>query len=194
MLHTKTVCVHCEQTKWTKHRSFVHFPFFFLHFNWQKTLFYADHHQLPAPKWTELANLITSCMDYEPTFRPTFRAVIRDLHSLFTPGSVLHLLVTKTLPIGPWTANLGHASARSQMSSDANRRPETTFLKSSPGTCRRKLSLSVLRSTPAATWSDPRQGALIIFTLIIHWFINRRIRPLICIKFYLPKTAMLQVF
>lgn len=25
-------------------------------------------------------------MDYEPTFRPTFRAVIRDLHSLFTPG------------------------------------------------------------------------------------------------------------
>lgn len=52
----------------------------------QKTLFYEDHHQLPAPKWTELANLITSCMDYEPSFRPTFRAVIRDLHSLFTPG------------------------------------------------------------------------------------------------------------
>uniref|UniRef100_A0A7N6AWS7 Tyrosine-protein kinase n=1 Tax=Anabas testudineus TaxID=64144 RepID=A0A7N6AWS7_ANATE len=53
--------------------------------NSKKTLFYEDHHQLPAPKWTELANLITSCMDYEPTFRPTFRAVIRDLHSLFTP-------------------------------------------------------------------------------------------------------------
>uniref|UniRef100_A0A7N8WL13 Tyrosine-protein kinase n=1 Tax=Mastacembelus armatus TaxID=205130 RepID=A0A7N8WL13_9TELE len=50
-----------------------------------KSLFYEDHHQLPAPKWTELANLITSCMDYEPTFRPTFRAIIRDLHSLFTP-------------------------------------------------------------------------------------------------------------
>uniref|UniRef100_A0A8C2WIF8 Tyrosine-protein kinase n=1 Tax=Cyclopterus lumpus TaxID=8103 RepID=A0A8C2WIF8_CYCLU len=49
-----------------------------------KSLFYEDHHQLPAPKWTELANLITSCMDYEPSFRPTFRAVIRDLHSLFT--------------------------------------------------------------------------------------------------------------
>uniref|UniRef100_A0A7N6BQI7 Tyrosine-protein kinase n=1 Tax=Anabas testudineus TaxID=64144 RepID=A0A7N6BQI7_ANATE len=45
--------------------------------NSKKTLFYEDHHQLPAPKWTELANLITSCMDYEPTFRPTFRAVIR---------------------------------------------------------------------------------------------------------------------
>uniref|UniRef100_A0AAQ4PRG5 Tyrosine-protein kinase n=1 Tax=Gasterosteus aculeatus aculeatus TaxID=481459 RepID=A0AAQ4PRG5_GASAC len=53
--------------------------------NSKKTLFYEDHHQLPAPKWTELANLITSCMDYEPSFRPTFRAVIRDLHSLFTP-------------------------------------------------------------------------------------------------------------
>uniref|UniRef100_A0A8D3DKD3 Tyrosine-protein kinase n=1 Tax=Scophthalmus maximus TaxID=52904 RepID=A0A8D3DKD3_SCOMX len=51
-----------------------------------KTLFYEDRHHLPAPKWTELANLINSCMDYEPTFRPTFRAVIRDLHSLFTPG------------------------------------------------------------------------------------------------------------
>ncbi|XP_046871688.1 tyrosine-protein kinase JAK2 [Hypomesus transpacificus] len=53
--------------------------------NSKKKLFYGDHHQLPAPKWTELANLITSCMDYEPSFRPTFRAVIRDLNSLFTP-------------------------------------------------------------------------------------------------------------
>ncbi|XP_061881048.1 tyrosine-protein kinase JAK2 [Entelurus aequoreus] len=51
----------------------------------KKSLFYEDQHQLPAPKWTELANLITSCTDYEPTFRPTFRAVIRDLNSLFTP-------------------------------------------------------------------------------------------------------------
>uniref|UniRef100_A0A1A8QTL5 Tyrosine-protein kinase n=1 Tax=Nothobranchius pienaari TaxID=704102 RepID=A0A1A8QTL5_9TELE len=53
--------------------------------NAKKILFYEDQHHLPAPKWTELANLITSCMDYEPAFRPTFRAVIRDLHSLFTP-------------------------------------------------------------------------------------------------------------
>ncbi|KAJ8006058.1 hypothetical protein DPEC_G00124320 [Dallia pectoralis] len=51
----------------------------------KKHLFYEDRHQLPAPRWTELANLITSCMDYEPTFRPSFRAVIRDLNSLFTP-------------------------------------------------------------------------------------------------------------
>uniref|UniRef100_A0A4W5QQQ5 Tyrosine-protein kinase n=1 Tax=Hucho hucho TaxID=62062 RepID=A0A4W5QQQ5_9TELE len=54
--------------------------------NSKKNLFYEDRHQLPAPKWTELANLITSCMDYEPTFRPSFRVIIRDLNSLFTPG------------------------------------------------------------------------------------------------------------
>ncbi|XP_012992461.1 tyrosine-protein kinase JAK2a [Esox lucius] len=51
----------------------------------KKRLFYEDRHQLPAPKWTELANLINSCMDYEPTNRPCFKAVIRDLNSLFTP-------------------------------------------------------------------------------------------------------------
>ncbi|KAJ0067977.1 hypothetical protein NL108_014223, partial [Boleophthalmus pectinirostris] len=51
----------------------------------KKRQFYQDRHQLPVPKWTELANLIMSCMDYEPAFRPTFRAVIRDLHNLFTP-------------------------------------------------------------------------------------------------------------
>ncbi|XP_041666012.1 tyrosine-protein kinase JAK2a [Cheilinus undulatus] len=51
----------------------------------KKILFYEDRHQLPAPKWTELANLINNCMDYEPSHRPSFRAVIRDLNSLFTP-------------------------------------------------------------------------------------------------------------
>ncbi|CAF93163.1 unnamed protein product, partial [Tetraodon nigroviridis] len=51
----------------------------------KKRLFYEDRHQLPAPKWTELANLIHSCMDYEPLHRPSFKAVIRDLNSLFTP-------------------------------------------------------------------------------------------------------------
>ncbi|XP_075901103.1 tyrosine-protein kinase JAK2a isoform X2 [Nelusetta ayraudi] len=51
----------------------------------KKKLFYEDRHQLPAPKWTELANLINSCMDYEPSHRPSFRAIIRDLNSLFTP-------------------------------------------------------------------------------------------------------------
>ncbi|XP_065140452.1 tyrosine-protein kinase JAK2 [Paramisgurnus dabryanus] len=51
----------------------------------KKQLFYENRHQLAAPKWTELANLINSCMDYEPSFRPSFRAIIRDLNSLFCP-------------------------------------------------------------------------------------------------------------
>ncbi|XP_012873866.1 PREDICTED: tyrosine-protein kinase JAK2 [Dipodomys ordii] len=51
----------------------------------RKLQFYEDRHQLPAPKWTELANLINNCMDYESDFRPSFRAIIRDLNSLFTP-------------------------------------------------------------------------------------------------------------
>uniref|UniRef100_A0A673MDN3 Tyrosine-protein kinase n=1 Tax=Sinocyclocheilus rhinocerous TaxID=307959 RepID=A0A673MDN3_9TELE len=55
-----------------------------------KHLFYENRHQLSAPKWTELANLINSCMDYEPTFRPSFRAIIRDLNSLFCPGQYSH--------------------------------------------------------------------------------------------------------
>ncbi|KAL4617367.1 tyrosine-protein kinase JAK2-like [Arapaima gigas] len=63
----------------------------------KKNLFYEDRHQLPAPKWTELANLINSCMDYEPFFRPSFRAIIRDLNSLFTPDYEL-LVESDMLP------------------------------------------------------------------------------------------------
>ncbi|KAM4808988.1 tyrosine-protein kinase JAK2 [Rhinophrynus dorsalis] len=51
----------------------------------RKQQFYEDRHQLPTPKWIELANLINSCMDYEPDYRPSFRAIIRELNSLFTP-------------------------------------------------------------------------------------------------------------
>uniref|UniRef100_A0A7N8XQR8 Tyrosine-protein kinase n=1 Tax=Mastacembelus armatus TaxID=205130 RepID=A0A7N8XQR8_9TELE len=36
----------------------------------KKNLFYEDRHQLPAPKWTELANLINSCMDYDSVLFP----------------------------------------------------------------------------------------------------------------------------
>uniref|UniRef100_A0A8C4XEK7 Tyrosine-protein kinase n=1 Tax=Erpetoichthys calabaricus TaxID=27687 RepID=A0A8C4XEK7_ERPCA len=64
----------------------------------KKHLFYEDRHQLPAPKWPELANLINSCMDYEPEFRPSFRAIIRDLNSLFTPDYEL-LVDSDMLPI-----------------------------------------------------------------------------------------------
>ncbi|XP_026111148.1 tyrosine-protein kinase JAK2-like [Carassius auratus] len=63
----------------------------------QKLLFYEDKHQLPAPKWTELASVINSCMEYEPLLRPSFRAIIRDLNSLFTPDYEL-LVESDTVP------------------------------------------------------------------------------------------------
>lgn len=66
----------------------------------KKLLFYEDRHQLPAPKWTELANLLNSCMDYEPYQRPSFRSIIRDLNSLFTPDYEL-LVENDLLPVRP---------------------------------------------------------------------------------------------
>ncbi|NWR81867.1 JAK3 kinase, partial [Centropus unirufus] len=56
----------------------------------QKLEFYQNSLQLPAPKWTELATLITQCMDYQPPRRPCFRALIRDLNSLITSGEPWH--------------------------------------------------------------------------------------------------------
>ncbi|KAM6901168.1 tyrosine-protein kinase JAK2a [Lycodopsis pacificus] len=75
----------------------------------KKNLFYEDRHQLPAPKWTELANLINSCMDYEPSHRPSFRAIIRDLNSLFTPDYELlvesDMVPNRTRGVGfPWAS------------------------------------------------------------------------------------------
>uniref|UniRef100_A0A3B4BM17 Tyrosine-protein kinase n=1 Tax=Periophthalmus magnuspinnatus TaxID=409849 RepID=A0A3B4BM17_9GOBI len=76
--------------------------------SFKKNLFYEDRHQLPAPKWTELANLINNCMDYEPSHRPSFKAVIRDLNSLFTPDYELlvesDMVPNRTRVFGfPWT-------------------------------------------------------------------------------------------
>ncbi|KAF7696634.1 hypothetical protein HF521_005052 [Silurus meridionalis] len=62
----------------------------------KKLLFYEDRHQLSAPKWTELAALINNCMDYEPFQRLSFRSIIRDLNSLFTPD--YELLVENDAP------------------------------------------------------------------------------------------------
>ncbi|KAI4817145.1 hypothetical protein KUCAC02_009424 [Chaenocephalus aceratus] len=75
----------------------------------KKNLFYEDRHQLPAPKWTELANLINSCMDYEPSHRPSFKAIIRDLNSLFTPDYELlvesDMVPNRTRACGfPWAS------------------------------------------------------------------------------------------
>ncbi|XP_072311438.1 tyrosine-protein kinase JAK2-like [Eucyclogobius newberryi] len=76
--------------------------------SFKKKLFYEDRHQLSAPKWTELANLINNCMDYEASHRPSFKAVIRDLNSLFTPDYELlvesDMVPNRTRTFGfPWT-------------------------------------------------------------------------------------------
>ncbi|KAJ6652812.1 hypothetical protein lerEdw1_010592 [Lerista edwardsae] len=54
-----------------------------------KLEFYQNQHQLPSLRWTELANLVAQCMDYNPWRRPAFRAVIRDLNGLITSDYVL---------------------------------------------------------------------------------------------------------
>uniref|UniRef100_A0A8C3QEA0 Tyrosine-protein kinase n=1 Tax=Geospiza parvula TaxID=87175 RepID=A0A8C3QEA0_GEOPR len=50
----------------------------------RKLEFYQSQQQLPAPRWPELAALVSQCMEYEPQRRPCFRALIRDLNSLIT--------------------------------------------------------------------------------------------------------------
>ncbi|XP_078412206.1 tyrosine-protein kinase JAK2-like [Cetorhinus maximus] len=50
----------------------------------RKLQFYEDGLHLPAPRWTELANLINQCMNYQPYLRPSFRAIIRELNRLNT--------------------------------------------------------------------------------------------------------------
>uniref|UniRef100_A0AAR2IJC9 Tyrosine-protein kinase n=2 Tax=Pygocentrus nattereri TaxID=42514 RepID=A0AAR2IJC9_PYGNA len=64
----------------------------------KKHLFYENCHQLPVPKWTELANLINSCMNYEPAFRSSFRAVIRDLNCLSCPDYEMMVMESDLLP------------------------------------------------------------------------------------------------
>uniref|UniRef100_A0A8C9WZS6 Tyrosine-protein kinase n=1 Tax=Sander lucioperca TaxID=283035 RepID=A0A8C9WZS6_SANLU len=43
--------------------------------------------QLPPSQWTELADLIGQCMDYQAAFRPSCRSIIRQLNSLITSGN-----------------------------------------------------------------------------------------------------------
>uniref|UniRef100_A0A665VLH1 Tyrosine-protein kinase n=1 Tax=Echeneis naucrates TaxID=173247 RepID=A0A665VLH1_ECHNA len=51
--------------------------------------FYEHFQQLPASQWTELADLITQCMDYQAAFRPSCRSIIRQLNSLITSDYVI---------------------------------------------------------------------------------------------------------
>lgn len=53
----------------------------------QKQKFYESFQQLPPSQWTELADLINQCMDYQVDFRPSCRSIIRQLNSLITSGN-----------------------------------------------------------------------------------------------------------
>ena len=57
-----------------------------LHFLFQKLQFYKKYQQLPPFQWTELADLVSQCMTYQPEFRPSCRSIIRQLNSLITSG------------------------------------------------------------------------------------------------------------
>uniref|UniRef100_A0AAR2LK20 Tyrosine-protein kinase n=1 Tax=Pygocentrus nattereri TaxID=42514 RepID=A0AAR2LK20_PYGNA len=59
----------------------------------QKQQFYERRSQLPCLDWTELADLISQCMEYQPELRPSSRSIIRHLNSLITSGSA-HLTLS----------------------------------------------------------------------------------------------------
>uniref|UniRef100_A0AAY4DMW6 Tyrosine-protein kinase n=1 Tax=Denticeps clupeoides TaxID=299321 RepID=A0AAY4DMW6_9TELE len=57
----------------------------------QKLQFYKKGHWLPRPDWTELADLICQCMNYQPELRPSCRTIIRQLNGLITSDyEILH--------------------------------------------------------------------------------------------------------
>nr|XP_046248263.1 tyrosine-protein kinase JAK2 [Scatophagus argus]XP_046248264.1 tyrosine-protein kinase JAK2 [Scatophagus argus] len=55
----------------------------------KKQLFYETFQQLPPSQWTELADLISQCMDYQAAFRPSSHSIIRQLNSLITSDYVI---------------------------------------------------------------------------------------------------------
>ncbi|KAF7646756.1 hypothetical protein LDENG_00182860 [Lucifuga dentata] len=55
----------------------------------QKQRFYENLQQLPPSQWTELADLISQCMEYQAAFRPSSRSIIRQLNSLITSDYVI---------------------------------------------------------------------------------------------------------
>ncbi|KAG6920335.1 tyrosine kinase 2, partial [Chelydra serpentina] len=48
----------------------------------QKERFYEKKHRLPEPSCKELAALISQCLTYAPSERPSFRTILRDLTQL----------------------------------------------------------------------------------------------------------------
>uniref|UniRef100_A0A3P8S1G4 Tyrosine-protein kinase n=1 Tax=Amphiprion percula TaxID=161767 RepID=A0A3P8S1G4_AMPPE len=55
----------------------------------EKRQFYEGFQQLPPSQWTELADLISQCMDYQAAVRPSCRSIIRQLNSLITSDYVI---------------------------------------------------------------------------------------------------------
>ncbi|XP_034386482.1 tyrosine-protein kinase JAK2 isoform X2 [Cyclopterus lumpus] len=55
----------------------------------KKRQFYESSQQLPPSQWTELADLVNQCMDYQADFRPSCRSIIRQLNSLITSDYVI---------------------------------------------------------------------------------------------------------
>ncbi|XP_044218016.1 tyrosine-protein kinase JAK2 [Thunnus albacares] len=69
----------------------------------KKQQFYESFQQLPPSQWTELADLISQCMDYQAAFRPSCRSIIRQLNSLITSDYVI--LATEPVTQSPvWRA------------------------------------------------------------------------------------------
>ncbi|XP_061739337.1 tyrosine-protein kinase JAK2 [Nerophis ophidion] len=66
----------------------------------QKQLFYKDFQQLAPSQWTELAELISQCMNYKAAFRPSCRSLIRDLNGLITSDYVI-LHATEPVKLSP---------------------------------------------------------------------------------------------
>uniref|UniRef100_A0A8C3FYR3 Tyrosine-protein kinase n=1 Tax=Cyclopterus lumpus TaxID=8103 RepID=A0A8C3FYR3_CYCLU len=60
----------------------------------KKRQFYESSQQLPPSQWTELADLVNQCMDYQADFRPSCRSIIRQLNSLITSGNHVHHSLT----------------------------------------------------------------------------------------------------
>ncbi|XP_074524885.1 tyrosine-protein kinase JAK2 isoform X2 [Halichoeres trimaculatus] len=70
----------------------------------QKRQFYENFQQLPPSPWTELADLIAQCMDYQAAFRPSCRSIIRQLNSMITSDYVI-LHATEPITQSPgWKA------------------------------------------------------------------------------------------
>lgn len=74
----------------------------------RKQQFYESFQQLPRSQWTELADLISQCMDYQADFRPSSRSIIRQLNSLITSDYVI-LHASESVPRNPvWKALSPH--------------------------------------------------------------------------------------